>query len=85
MDRLTEYRKHVDTIDKNIVELFKKRAEIVVQIQHWKQRFGLPVYQKEREQAIYRWIKSHNSSSLLSNQSLEKIYQEVLRCFRALG
>ena len=49
---LSELRAKLDTIDKQLLALFRERMETVVGVAEYKKREGLPLYQPDREQQI---------------------------------
>jgi len=53
LENLKHYRKEIDEIDFKIIELLKKREEIVKKIALCKLKKNLPVHQPEREEEIY--------------------------------
>ena len=51
---LTELRKKIDEIDDELIELFKRRMDIVADIACYKKENGLAIYDPERErQKLY--------------------------------
>lgn len=52
MNSLEEARKEIDSINKQIAELFKRRMQASVQVANYKKENGLPPLDKAREQAI---------------------------------
>lgn len=49
---LTEIRKQIDLIDKDIVALMEERMQLVDQVAAYKQETGKPIFDPEREQAL---------------------------------
>lgn len=52
MTKLDEYRKEIDRIDKEIVELFEKRMETVLNVAEYKKENGIEVLQSSREEIV---------------------------------
>ncbi|MCB1200455.1 MAG: prephenate dehydratase [Leptospiraceae bacterium] len=74
---LNEYRKKIDLLDRQIIDLISERAEIVAAIGAEKHKSGLELYQPEREQQVYRKIAEMNRGQL-DNDSLFNIYREIM-------
>ena len=49
---LKEIRKEIDTVDDELIKLFKKRMELSAQVAEYKIKNHLPVYVPSREQEI---------------------------------
>lgn len=49
---LQELRGRIDRVDRQLVDLYRQRMEIVAQISDYKCAHGLPVYDAEREAAL---------------------------------
>lgn len=49
MDALKELRTEIDTLDRELLQLFAKRLALVKQVGELKHRHGLPIYAPERE------------------------------------
>ncbi|MCI8993017.1 MAG: prephenate dehydratase [Eubacterium sp.] len=67
MKELTEIRKELDIVDRQIVELYKQRMELSDEVAAYKQQSGKPVYDKEREEE-----KLNTVVSLLEEDGLRK-------------
>ena len=50
--KLEAFRKEIDTIDDNILELLERRMEIVKHIGKLKAQSNTPIYRPEREQKL---------------------------------
>ena len=49
---LIEFRKEIDSVDQEIVKLFRKRFSIVSKVKKFKQKNNLPMTDKKREVEI---------------------------------
>ena len=47
---LQDYRKHIDRIDNELIQLFKERMDVIRQIALYKKEHGLPILDAAREQ-----------------------------------
>lgn len=52
MNKLEELRDEIDKIDVNIIKLFEKRMDISQEIAEYKEKHGLSVYDKNRENQV---------------------------------
>ncbi len=75
---LEESRRQIDEIDRDILKLFEKRMAYAEQVAQYKQKHHLPIFQKDREQAILKRVQSAASpqyadGALLLFQNLMEI------------
>lgn len=80
---LNNIRKEIDGVDKNIVELLNKRAQIILEIGKLKNKLNKSIYAPAREKDILTKIKQINKGPL-SSQSLDAIYREIMSASLAL-
>lgn len=83
MDDIKSLRKNIDKIDKEIVELFEKRMELVVRIAEYKKDNGMEVLDSSREEEII----NKNLSRLKNkefNKSLEDFFKAIFSISRDL-
>ena len=52
MDGLQELRREIDGIDREIVELFRRRMDVTRRVGEYKQANGIPVLDQERERQV---------------------------------
>lgn len=71
---LEEYRRQIDIIDDEIIELLLKRDEIIKDVKKYKQTNKIDIYDGEREQKIYSRIKSKD---LEIESDIIKIYELI--------
>ena len=77
MDTLTELRKEIDNLDKEIVKLINERAEFSLSVRNIKKNEGMPVLDEERESQIISKLAQINAGPL-SNTDLTEIYTIIL-------
>jgi chorismate mutase len=80
---IQDWRKKIDAIDLEIVELLNQRAEAARAIGVLKEATELPVYEPNREQTIFDSVRLHNRGPLPDSE-LVFIYQRVVAVMRAL-
>jgi len=66
MDSLNKLRDDIDSIDKELVKLFEKRIEKVIEIADYKKEKNIPILNKNREEEIIkRNIKNKEKSNCI--------------------
>lgn len=80
---LDDIRRHIDTIDKELLDLLNRRADLVHEVGVVKKRDGLQIYAPEREEALLRRLISMNQGRL-SETSIRAIYREIMSAALAL-
>lgn len=74
---LSELRKEIDHLDKEIVEKLQERARLASKIGDIKKLKGDPIYRPDREKEVYEKIKKMNLGPLPDN-ALTSIYREIM-------
>jgi chorismate mutase/prephenate dehydratase len=77
MGELEKFRKQIDAIDEEILNLLNKRAEVVIEIAHVKRTSNAKFYSPEREKAILERLTKGNKGPF-PNDTLKVIYREIL-------
>jgi chorismate mutase len=83
MRLLAESRIKIDELDRQLVELLNRRTHIVEDIGRAKEAAGLPIYEPNREDDVYRNVLSHNHGPL-SAEALRGIYERIIDEMRSL-
>lgn len=83
MEDLENLRKMIDDLDKKILDLINKRAEIVLKIKEWKEENKYPVFDPSREKEILQRIIRENSGPL-SSEAIITIFKTIMSCLRSL-
>lgn len=80
-ERLHTLRQQVDDTDEKIVELLRRRLEIVLQMAECKGAAGLPLRDMNREQQVLRRIELLNQQRqpTLPSEPLAEIFKAVMR------
>lgn len=82
-DRLKLLRSRIDEIDISIVDLLVKRAGFAEEIGLTKESVGAPVKDSAREERVIRRVRARVRRPL-SKESVERIYQAILKESRGL-
>ena len=80
---LAECRSKIDAIDCQLVELLNRRTRIVEDIGRAKEAAGLPIYEPNREEDVYRNVFANNQGPLTS-EALRGIYERIIDEMRSL-
>ncbi len=81
---LEELRIQIDQVDKNLLDLIEKRAQLVARVGDYKKTHQLPAFDPVREEQIRLKIKDYNStSSSISNYEMEQIFMTLVSQFRS--
>ena len=83
MKNLKSLREEIDAIDKKILELLSRRAEIAKTIGEIKKKEGLPFYVPAREAKILAKLEELNKGPL-PKESIRAIFREIISACRAL-
>lgn len=83
VNKLSQYRKEIDNIDKKIVELLNKRAQSALQIGKIKGESSKEVYVPTREKQVLNNVIKNNRGPL-GNDDISNIYKEIISSCRSL-
>lgn len=87
MQEIENFRKEIDHIDRQIVELILKRARIAANIGKVKQKNGIAIYKPAREVKIYENIKKYYHEFYNDKQSQDSVrfpLEALLHIYREL-
>jgi len=79
---LETYRSNIDMLDDQIIKLLEKRKTYSKKIGEIKQKHGLTVFFKEREEKILQRLKSN--SKKLEYWEIDIIYNSIFRSSRSI-
>ena len=80
---IEDWRKQIDEMDEQIVELISKRANAAKQIGLLKRETTLPVYEPQRERDVFEHVKRINPGPL-SNAEMMDVYERLIDVMRML-
>lgn len=75
--KLNSLREQITDIDKKIIELLERRADLVKEVGDLKRRYRLPFYSPDREKKIYKMIEEYAKGSF-PLKSLRNIFREIM-------
>ncbi|MEW6607249.1 MAG: prephenate dehydratase [bacterium] len=76
-EKLNNYRKQIDELDNQILDILNKRIKIAQQIGKFKREREIEAYQPDREREIYERLCEKNKG-LFPNKALKAIYREIM-------
>ena len=76
MSKLDECRTQIDEIDTEIIKLFEKRMDIIIEVIKYKIEHNIPVLDSSREAIMFE--KNLNK---ISNSEYKKYYKTILEGF----
>ena len=80
---LDDIRRQIDQIDRDLLDLLSRRADLVHEVGVVKKRDGLPIYAPEREEALLRRLIEMNQGRL-QEKSIRAIFREIMSAALAL-
>ena len=80
---IADWRKKIDSLDKQIVALLSERAAAAVAIGELKRRNSAPIYEPDREGAVSEHVRASNPGPLTAAQ-VQDIYERIMDVMRAL-
>ena len=80
---ISDWRRKIDQLDEQIVQLINQRAEAAQAIGELKKTSNLPVYEPQREQTVFEHVRKANPGPL-SDTEVVDIYQRIIDVMRAI-
>jgi chorismate mutase-like protein len=78
---IEDWRKKIDELDRKLVALLSERARAAVEIGRLKRNTSLPVYEPDRERAVFENVQQANGGPL-PGRDLVRIYERILDVMR---
>lgn len=72
-----DWRRKIDEIDRQLVELLNERSRCVVEIGRLKKTDGTPLYQPDREREVLAAAERANSGPL-SEAAIRRLFERIL-------
>jgi chorismate mutase len=80
---ISDWRKKIDELDEQIVQLISQRADAARAIGELKRTSELPVYEPRREQAVFDHVRAANPGPLADSEMLH-VYERIIDVMRTL-
>lgn len=76
--QLKPWRDEIDDLDRRIVLLLNERMECALQIGKVKARFGVEVYDPDREEEVIANIRGASEGGSLSAGAIQRIFERII-------
>jgi len=80
---ISDWRKKIDELDRKLVELLNQRAAAAHEIGRLKRDAGMPIYEPDREQAVFDNVRRDNRGPL-PDHDLLNIYERIMDIMRQI-
>ena len=78
---IADWRKKIDELDRQIVELVNARAHAAHEIGKLKRNTSMPIYEPDREKTIFENVRSANRGPLPDSE-LRQVYERIIDVMR---
>lgn len=80
---ISDWRNKIDELDEQIVQLLSQRAAAAVEIGKLKAKVHGPIYEPQRESAVFEHVRKVNPGPL-SGAQVQEVYERLMDVMRAL-
>jgi len=80
---ISDWRKKIDELDRKLVQLLNERAHAAHEIGKIKRQAGSPIYEPDRERAVFENARSVNQGPL-PDRDLLRIYERIMDIMRQI-
>jgi chorismate mutase len=80
---IADWRRQIDEIDRKLVDLISQRARAAHEIGKLKRGAGMPIYESDRERAVFENARRANKGPL-PDRDLQRIYERIMDIMRAI-
>ena len=80
---IADWRKQIDELDRRLVELLSQRARAAHEIGKLKHTAGMPIYEPDREQAVFGNVRKINPGPL-PDRDLVRIFERIMDIMRQI-
>lgn len=80
---IADWRRKIDEIDAKLVDLLSQRAQAAHEIGRLKKVAGMPIYEPDRERAVFDHVHQHNHGPLPARDLL-RIYERIIDVMRQI-
>lgn len=80
---ISDWRKKIDELDRELVELLSQRAQAAHAIGKLKRGAGMPIYEPDRERSVFNNVKAVNPGPL-PDRDLLRIYERIMDIMRQI-
>lgn len=80
---ISDWRRKIDELDRRLVELLSQRAQAAHEIGKLKRDVGMPIYEPDRERAVFDNVRAINPGPL-PDRDLLCIYERIMDIMRQI-
>jgi chorismate mutase len=80
---ISDWRKKIDELDRQLVDLISQRAEAAHAIGKLKRAAGMPIYEPDREKKVFENATNVNPGPL-ADRDLLRIYERIMDVMRQI-
>ncbi len=80
---ISDWRQKIDELDRRLVEMLSQRAQAAHEIGKLKRAAGMPIYEPDREQAVFANVRRVNPGPL-PDHDLLNIYERIMDIMRQI-
>ena len=80
---IADWRKAIDILDKQVVDLLNQRASVAHEIGRLKRENSMPIYEPDREKAVLANVKKANKGPL-PDRDLISIFERIMDMMRKI-
>ena len=80
---IADWRKKIDELDRQLVDLLSRRAQAAHEIGKLKKASALPIYEPDRERLVFNNVRQANRGPL-PEQDMLRIYERILDIMRKI-
>ena len=80
---ISDWRKKIDELDRKLVDLLSQRAQAAHEIGKLKRDAGMPIYEPDRERAVFDNVREVNPGPL-PDRDLLCIYERIMDIMRQI-
>lgn len=80
---ISDWRNKIDALDDQIVRLLNERAAAAVEIGQLKAKASAPIYEPQRERAVFEHVRAANPGPLTGAQ-VQDVYERIMDVMRSL-
>jgi len=78
---IADWRKKIDEIDQQLVEILNQRAQAAQEIGRLKRKAEMPIYEPDRERIVLEQVQEGNRGPL-QHRHLIQIYERIMDVMR---
>jgi chorismate mutase len=80
---IADWRRKIDELDRQLVELLSQRADAAHEIGRLKKPAGMPIYEPDRERDVFEHVRKMNRGPL-QDRDLLRIFERIIDVMRQI-